>query len=326
MKKINLFKAVIIFSILFSFFNLAYSQTQQEAVDALKKGMQLKENGNLEQAIKYVEESLTITDSLGPEAEELKIKAGLQISKLYFDYGVDLARQKEYDKAIDKLSKAEETAIEYNRPGIKQKAKNIKAKLYRIKGVKSYSEGNYDEAIQYYDKAIASDSNYAKAYFYKALVYNKQNKETEFINVLDKSIKVAKEQDDTETLEKANKIAKNHYYNKGVKAKKATNYDQALESFNKSVEYQKYEQGYYLIGLINNELKQYDKALEALNKGLELASGEGSDIVSKFYFEKGRAYQGKNNKTEACAAYKKVSSGSYQKSAQYQIKHILKCQ
>ncbi len=326
MKKISLFKAVIVFSILFSFLNLAYSQTQQEAVDALKKGMQLKENGNLEQAIKYVEESLEIADSVGPRAEELKMKAGLQISKLYFDYGVELAGQKEYDNAIDNLSKAEETAIEYNRPGIEQKAKNIKAKLYRIKGVKNYSKGNYDEAIKYYDKAIASDSNYAKAYFYKALVYNKQKKDTEFINILDESIKVAKEQDDTETLEKANKVGKNHYYNKGVKAKKATNYKQALESFKKSVEYQEYEQGYYLLGLVNNELKQYDKAIEALNKGLELTSGEGSDIVSKFHFEKGRAYQGKNNKTEACAEFKKVSSGSYQKSAQYQMNHILKCQ
>lgn len=326
MKNINLFKTVIVFSFFFAFLNFAYSQTQQEAVDALKKGMQFKENGNLQQAIKYVEEALEIADSVGPDAEEFKVKAGLQISKLYFDYGVELAGKKEFDQAIEQLIKAEEAAIEYNRPNIKQKAQNIKAKLYRIKGVKSYSAGNYDEAIQHYDKAIASDSTYAKAYFYKALVYKKQDKDTEFINLIDESINIAEEHDDSETLEKANKLAKNYYYNKGVKAKKATNYDQALEAFKKSVEYKEYEQGYYLIGLVYNETQKYDQALEALYKGLELVSDKGSDIVSKFYFEQGRAYQGKNNKSEACAAYKKVTSGSYQKSAQYQMNHILKCQ
>ena len=86
-----------------------------------------------------------------------------------------------------------------------------------------------------------------------------------------------------------------------------------------------YESGdaqiFYFATIANNGLSNWQKAIEFGNKALSFEQKSKSNL----YFELGKAYEGIDNKSEACKAYKGVIDGPNQAAAQYKITQELKC-
>ena len=72
-----------------------------------------------------------------------------------------------------------------------------------------------------------------------------------------------------------------------------------------------------------NATSKFDQAIEAGNKGLELESKP--EKQADFYFQLGKAYEGKKDNANACASFKKVTTGPNKAAADYEIKTVLKC-
>jgi tetratricopeptide (TPR) repeat protein len=317
---------LLVFAVFFISIVCSGQKSKDDAIEAFNRGIQYKQNGNLQKAIIELEESIQISKVIGLEDDNVRVKAEMALPKTYLDYGMELYKKKKIDHAIDTLIVAKQRAEEYGDPKTELQAKNIASQLYRIKGVNYYQKKAYDKALEAYSNAIKTDSGYARPYFNKALVYQKQDKNKELEEQIDIAIKKAEAGNDDKTLKKTKTLAKNYYYNKGVKAKKSSNYDASIKYLEKAVEYEPDENAYYLMAKVYNEKQTYDKAINAANEGLKIDEAKSSKEKARYYFELGRAYQGKGAKQQACDAYQKAKYGAYEKSAQYQMQHILKCQ
>lgn len=74
----------------------------------------------------------------------------------YFEEGLKLFKEGEYKKAIELFNKA------------LNKEENTKSEIYNYLGLSENALGNLEEAVNYYDKAIETDENYAELYYNRA--------------------------------------------------------------------------------------------------------------------------------------------------------------
>ena len=163
------------------------AQDLNEAKRAIKKGDQEKRSENYVEAISAFEKCIQITKQLNseePEVAELKSAAEKKITKSHLDYANDLLKQEKYDEALKYYTKTVELAENYNQENYKEKALNNIPKVYYAKGKNHSSEGKYQEAIGFFEKAIEGDPDYGWAYIRKAQAYmqleNPEEMETKF--------------------------------------------------------------------------------------------------------------------------------------------------
>lgn len=78
---------------------------------------------------------------------------------------------------------------------------------------------------------------------------------------------------------------------------------------------------YYYLGASLLEKGDAAKAVAELDKAIELA-GEESEDLSKYFFKKGQSHEKLGQKSDAIAAYGKVTAAKYKKAADYQIDQL----
>jgi len=317
-------RKISVLLLLVLFVSSAFTQDLNKAKEIYNEGAQAYNKKEYEKAIESFNEVLDICSQLGPDGEEIKMQTEMQLPEVYISYAKSIYKD-DIDKAIELTEKASEFAASTSNMTSEEKANQLVAQLYNVKGKMVYKQKNLDEAVDYFKKAIAKDSSYSEAYFLIGVVYKKQDKDEAFKEVMLKGKKVADKNNDRKVYSKIVKIGKTHYYNKAIKKQKANNMEGAKKNLVTSLLFdEEFENAYYLLSLVNNELKKYDEAITAAEKALELNNGTDTD-KAKIYFELGRAYQGKDNKEKACEAYKDAMYGAYTKSSEYQRNEILKC-
>ena len=314
-------KIKLILSIAFlSLSSFLFSQTMNEAGEAFNKGIEATKANDYVAAIKAYTECINICIKLGEEGKDMKMKAESQIPDAYFKIGIASYQTQKFDEAVINFQKSSEFAIKLNDKENSDKALNYIARVYTTKGSAQYKDEDYNNAIMSFDKALQADGAYFKAYYSKGLVYNKQDKAEEFRAAMDKVIELGPADD--KTVEAAKSTVFKSFRADAGKALQAG-------SFNKSMEYIEIALNYgegdaqilYFATIANNGLSNWQKAIDFGKRAVELETKD----KSKVYFELGKAYEGIDNKSEACSAYKKVTSGPNVAAAQYKVKNELKC-
>ena len=79
---------------------------------------------------------------------------------------------------------------------------------------------------------------------------------------------------------------------------------------------------HYYLALAYSKEKNYEDAISSAQKALSI---EPDKDKSDVYFALGLAYEGKGDSTNACSAYKKVTTGPNVEAAKYQMTQVLKC-
>jgi tetratricopeptide (TPR) repeat protein len=102
----------------------------------------------------------------------------------YYDEGVRLYDQENYDEAIASFEKALEINPNHN------KSKEYLAYAWVKKGLKSYTQKNYAEAITYYDKAIDINPNYADAWYNKGVSLGRLGRHEEAHVCIEKALTI----------------------------------------------------------------------------------------------------------------------------------------
>jgi len=314
-------KIKLILSVAFlSLSSFLFSQTMNEAGEAFNKGIEAAKANNYVAAIKAYTECVDICIKLGEEGEDMKMKAESQIPDAYFKIGIASYQAQKFDEAGINFQKSSEFALKLNDKENSDKALNYIARVYTTKGSAQYKDEDYDNAIISFDKAIKADETYSKAYYSKGLVYNKQDKAEEFRAAMDKVIELGPADD--KTVEAAKLTVFRSFRADAGKALQAGNFNKSMEYVDIALNYGEGDaQILYFATIANNGLSNWQKAIDFGKKAVELETKD----KSKVYFELGKAYEGIDNKSEACSAYKKVTSGPNVAAAQYKVKNELKC-
>jgi tetratricopeptide (TPR) repeat protein len=302
----------------------SFAQTKNDAIAAYNEGVKLLTTDPAG-ALAEFERCIEVCTSLGEEGEETKALAEIQIPKLHYSLARESMKAKNYVAAIEKFNKAIETADMYNDEKVKSSSLKLIPQLHYILA-NSYSKGqDFENAHANYDKAIEYDPNYTKAILGKGLVYRTQGDVENMKVTLDKVIEIGLNTNDPKSVETAEKVLQNTYFNAAVRALSEQKTEEAEEALKLTIDYgNESVEAYYQLGKIFNTKKQFNEAVAKINKALELETG-GEEAKAKLYYELATSYVGLGDTTAACDAYKNASFGAYAENAKYQIEHVLKC-
>ena len=132
------------------------------------------------------------------------------------------------------------------------------AEEWNEKGISFGKSGEYEKAIECFNKAIELEPNYAKAYYYRGIAYGDLKQYEKAICDYNKAIK----QDQ--------KYAKT-YTKRGIAYAELKEYEKAIEDFNKAIELDPQDaKAHNHRGDAYVHLKQYEKAIEDFDKAIEL--------------------------------------------------------
>ncbi|MDK2977570.1 MAG: hypothetical protein PWP52_284 [Bacteroidales bacterium] len=302
------------------------AQTSSEAVDALKEGVSKSQAKDYLGAIESFKKCISIYEELGEFDNENRATAIKQIPVMQYKHALGLYKQKDYDGSIEAFEKLAEYSETYGNEAYLKKAEGIIPQLYRIKGTNLLKEEKYDEAIASFNHALEYNPNDAKVYVYKTMALREQDNAEALKETANKGIEVSIANNKAEEEDDIKSLAGNYFLKKGAEAYQSEDYADAADYFTQSLDYKDADSDlYYQLSAVYNKLKQWDKAIEMANKSLELFDGEGTTRDAKIYYELGNAFLGKGDNAAACDNYSKAAKGDYQQAAEYQMKHVLKC-
>lgn len=302
-------------------------QSAAEAVEALKDGVAKSQEKNYLGAIESFKKCIEIYDEIEDTENDNRTTAVEQIPNMQYKHAMALYKQKKYDESIAAFETLKEYAKTYEDAEKLTTAEKTIPKLYYAKGANLIKKKDYEGAIVALDKAIELDAKYPMSYVRKAQVYKEQDDEANFKASVDAAISTANAKGDKKSEGTAKKLASGFYLNAGISAVKSEKYAEAEKQFNTLLEYKDGDSDiYYQLAVIYNKQSKWDAAIEAGNKSIELFKDAGTTKDAKIYFELGNSYLGKGDNSAACDAYTKANKGDYAAAAEYQIKHVVKCQ
>ena len=318
-------RVFVLIACMIVFTSISIGQTKNDAIEAFNRGVDLTATDPAA-AIKAFEECIQISIQLGEEGEETKELAEINIPPLYYEVALKLYRERKIEEAISGFETAVQISEKYKDVEIKSRSENVLHQLYFTWGNNLSRNNTDDEALEFFDKALALNPNYARAYLGKALVYRKQEKTPEFAEAMDMAIETGLTSNDERTVATAESTARDYFLVRAIRAKDRKAYAESLSLIETSLKYDKdFADTYYLIAVVANAQSRWNDAIEEGNKALELMKDAERAETAKVYFELGNAYAGKGEASLACQAFRDASFGNYAEAAIYQIQHVLKC-
>lgn len=277
-------------------------------------------------AISSYENVVELADQVGgEEAEQIKEQAQDRIPKMYYEAAKKLAGARDYEGSVEMLDASIEA---YNALDDSRNAARSQRTVLSIRGVQAstaINEGNYNEALGFYDDALQRDPNYAKAYLGKLVIYDKMEDTGKMEEVAVTGLRIAEQERDNRTAGDIKKVMRGFYFNNAQTAMAAKDYADAERNLKNSIEYGNINTiVQYQLGLALKGQEKWSEAVQSFNEALELETG-GAEDKAKIYFELGGAYQALGQDTRACENYQNALYGEFKEAAQYQIDNVLEC-
>ena len=134
------------------------ASAQSEVIAKFNEGATAIQGKDFSKAITLFE---AVIDK-GMDSEDPKILSCVETAKKYLPtcyqgVGLSAASQKNYDKAIEYLSKAAEIAELYGNSTAKQKANMVLAKVYQVQGGEAFNSKDYATAVSVFEKGYAAN-------------------------------------------------------------------------------------------------------------------------------------------------------------------------
>lgn len=316
MKRFKVFSIAIMLS---AFAAVSSAQTLQESTEARNKGAELMSKGDIDGAIAELEKCVTISKSIGTEADENRTVAEAAIPGLYLQKADKVLDSKDYAAALKAFEATIASAEKYNNPDVLARAKKPLPLVYLAMGTAAYQANKPEDAVKSLDQAITLDPGMARAYYIKGAVYQKMANEAKMVESFKLAIEKGKAANDNATAKNAQTALRNFYYNNGIQALKVKKTDDAIAAFTEATAADNtYADAYYRLASCYNTKQQYDNAITNGEKALELKASDG------VYYELGLAAYGKKDNGKACDYFKKITADQFLKAAKYYI-DIMKC-
>jgi len=299
----------------------AGGQTIKEANDAYTEASKIIAF-NKEGTIELFEKALKICKALGTEGDTTRWKIEGFMAGLYYEVGNTSYKDKKYKDAIPKLKKAIEVAEEYKDQNYKNRSTKLLANSYYNLGNAAVNANKLDTAIAWYLESINTESK-AYKWFNIGQIYLKKSDESKMEETMNKTLEMAKAENDTATISKTNKLCRQYFYSQG-KFLQTKNTGKAIEYLDKAVKYDpKFADAYWIKTQICYKLKKWTDAADAGNAAI--ANETDSNEKYKYYFKLGWIFVYLQDGVKACDAFKHASrSKEFEEEARVNMKN-LKC-
>lgn len=319
LRKINLSILTVVF---LSIVQMAFAQDINQAGTLFNEGMQAIKSKDYSTAITKLSSGLKVCNTIGDAANELKGKISTQLVKSHLNNAITLYKGRKFAEAIAAFENTKKIATEHKDAKTAKTAERLIPNVYVDEAKGLLKDKKYAEAHAAIEKSLGIKKNNAKATYVQALIYKEEDKIDEAGAALAQTIELDKSKTKKQAKQ-ATKVAATMYEATAAKELQLEHAEKTLAYINEAVKYNdKSANAYYLMAVANNNLKKHEAAIEAANKGIALGDAKANSALQ---FELGKAYEGKGDKTNACAAYKKVTDGPNVEAAQFQIKEVLKC-
>ena len=250
-------------------------------------------------------EEIIATDAEGVDDVTAKAKQYLPIC--YRSMGSAAAGKKQFDQAAEYLTKSVEVAQQFGDEGAVAKANAVLAKVYQVQGGTAYNENDYAKAAEIFAKGYAIAPSNADMALNLAMSYCESG---EYVKGMEVYENIAGMNPDkyAAQIAKAQEMMALYTNNQVAKMQAANDFDgmitMAEEMLEKnpasplalSVQVQAY-----------NGKKDYAKVIELGEAAAEAQTTP--EAKSQVYFLLGNAYNTKEMKPQAIAAFKKVTAG-----------------
>ena len=313
--------------------NAIAQDANAEAISTFNNAIELAENKDYDNAISLFEEALQIAEE--NDLSEIKERVENQLPKVYASRASAAYSEYQGNKdvaslnaAIRKFEEANEAANRFGDDQIVERTRGVIPQLYYIKGVLHFRQQNFDASDEALNQAIQLNSNYAIAYYQKALVQKRKNRSNidSYLQWIDRAIQVAEQVGDNSTLERAQNNATEELVYQGVQQADQRRFDAAINLLNRALQYESSSaDAHYRLAEVYNKRSNWNRATEHAQQALEFESGGVVDRA-KIYFELGTAYQGSGQKTQACNAFEEAAHGEFRDPSLHKMEHELKCE
>ena len=315
----NSFKSTIFAFIIVILPFLASAQTLNDANYFYNEAAMLFSTDK-ESSVQLLERALKICNSFGSEGDTIRQKIVGFLPGLYYELANTVYKAKKYEEAIPKIKKAAEVANLYKDELYQQRCTRLMANTYFYLGSNAVKNNLPDSAIEYYQVSIKLDPK-AYKWFNISQIYLKKGNEEKMEDAMDNAILLAKNENDTATLNKTNKLGRQYFYAQ-ASAIQTKNGAKAIDFLDKAVRYDpKYADAYYMKFLLAYKLKRWQDAADAAN--LAIANETDPNELPKIYFKLGWTYVYLKKAPEACAAFKEsAKSKDYVNEAKLNMKNL----
>jgi tetratricopeptide (TPR) repeat protein len=303
------------------------AQTLTEVINEFNTGVEKLNGQEYDAALEHFNQVLTLAETVGDEANDMKAQAEKQIPSTYYRQATTFMKRKQYDNAIPYLEKTVETATLYgNNDEISKKAAGYLPQLYMRQGNQEWKNQNYDAAIAYFDKVLAVNPNIYQACQGKGMVYLEQDKTDEMLQCFNNAKEGASAKNDTKTIEQINGVIDN-YYNKFIMEEmemvdpEENDYSYVVEACENALAANANNpRALYHLAIVANKSVEYDKAIEYAQQALQ--HEKEAVWLSAINFELGSAYQNTADYEKACETLRKVTEDPFLERAEKKIGSI----
>ena len=288
------------------------AQTLTDVINEFNTGVEKLNNQEYEISLEHFNQVLSLAETVGDEANDMKASAQKQIPSVYYRQATVFMKRKQYDNAIPYLEKTVEFATLYsNNEEISKKAAGYLPQLYVLEGNRSWKNDSHDEAIAYFDKALALNENLYQAHQGKGMVYLEDDATDLMLEAFARAKEGAMAKGDDKTIASINE-AIDTYYNKFIVEEMAmvdpeeNDYTYVVEACENALAANPSNpRALYHLAIVANKSVEYDKAIEYAEKAL---AHETEPVwISAINFELGSAFQNTADYTKACEVLKKVT-------------------
>lgn len=299
---------------LFSITGILMAQTYADVVIEYNSAVRCLNNQAYDSAFIYLNNTLTMSETVGAEAEEMSKSSKEQLVYANYSQAYTLEKRKKYSEALPFYEESVRLSEEY---GVKEetagKAKRKIVSTSMRAGQAKYSSKEYEAALAHYDRVLSMAPSVYQAHQGKGLVYEKLDQIDDMLGEFAIAKDKAAEKGDEKVIGAINSKLTS-YYNGLIDEElmmidpEEADYSylvdiclQALEANGKNA-----FAAYNAISAKNKEV-QYDAAIE---HGVNITQYEDeidANLLSAIYYELGMAYQNSVMYKEACAAYEKVT-------------------
>lgn len=256
------------------------------------------------------------------DAANLVATAKSTLPKCYFFMGGMAAQGKNFDEALKNFSKSAETAELYGDMAQVAKAKPWIAKIYQLQGADAFNSKDYSAAAQVFAKGYAADPRNMDMALNLAMSYCESGEYAKGMEVYE-DIASLDNPKYAEAVAKANEMMALYTNNEVAKLQAASDFDgiitmaDALLAKNPA---SALAQKVRLQAFANK--KDYAKVIE-LGEEAAAAQVDAEDKSSMFYLL-GAAYNAKEMKPQAIAAFQKVTAGATVENAKTALAELSK--
>jgi tetratricopeptide (TPR) repeat protein len=294
-------------------------QDRNELINVYNAGAKAAQT-NVDSAIIYFENALSITDKLGESADDIKQNITKVLPGLYLKSASTMYTAKKSDAdVIQAARKASSYAGKFGNAPVAESANRLLQQTFLRSAGEHFKNKEYDKALAAFDSVLSVNPNYNAALYNKALIYRTQGDSEAFEQTIDLYLTKMPSGD-----EKASRMALEYFRAAGSQANQSDQLDEALNLLNKAAKYGEDKDLYYYFADVYNKQKNFDQGAEAAQKGLALETGN-AEAKAKFYFQLGLAQEGKGQTAEACESFKNALFGPFAEPSKAKRTN-LKCQ